>query len=338
MAPGRARRSDAAVARTAPRVAAAARCARLASAAAPAHRVVGAVVDRRRARSGESSLAGVRDRRRDRRHPAREPVPSRCERCERVGRRRSAGDDRGAIRVRDARTAAVDARQHEPRRRARGRHRVAGVAAAARRALHRAAARRAVPWRRAHRQALARPREFIRVAHRRPATRRRYSRAAEAARLLAAAFLWQFAGYLLGSAEIYLALSLIGHPAGIGAAIAIEALTQAVRQAVFIAPAGLGVQEVTVVAVAGAFGIGREAALSLALVRRMREIIWGGIAVVAWRWSKRPARAEAWASALRSSGTHRQDDETLGRTSLRASRVCACSLETTPSLATSWNP
>ena len=107
-------------------------------------------------------------------------------------------------------------------------------------------------------------------------------------RLLAAAFSWQFAGYLLGSAEIYLALSLIGHPAGIGAAIAIEALTQAVRQAVFIAPAGLGVQEVTVVAVAGAFGIGREAALSLALVRRMREIIWGGIAVVAWRMVEAP--------------------------------------------------
>ena len=59
-------------------------------------------------------------------------------------------------------------------------------------------------------------------------------------------------------------------------------------QAVFIAPAGLGVQEVTVVAVAGAFGIGREAALSLALVRRMREIVWGGIAVVAWRVVEAP--------------------------------------------------
>lgn len=102
-------------------------------------------------------------------------------------------------------------------------------------------------------------------------------------RLLAAAFAWQFAGYLLGSAEIYLALALLGHPASIGAAIAIEAITQAVRQAVFIAPAGLGVQEATVVAVARAFGIGGEAALSLALVRRMREIAWGCIATAAWR-------------------------------------------------------
>ncbi|SAL46970.1 lysylphosphatidylglycerol synthase domain-containing protein [Caballeronia humi] len=102
-------------------------------------------------------------------------------------------------------------------------------------------------------------------------------------RLLAAAFAWQLAGYLLGSAEIYFALALLGHPAGIGASIAIEALTQAVRQAVFIAPAGIGVQEVTMVALAGAFGIDRDAALSLALVRRMRELAWGTIAIVLWQ-------------------------------------------------------
>jgi putative membrane protein len=111
-------------------------------------------------------------------------------------------------------------------------------------------------------------------------------------RRLAAAFAWQFAGYLLGSSEIYFALAMLGHPASPGAAIAIEAITQAVRQAVFVAPAGLGVQEVTVVAVAGAFGIGREAALSLALVRRMREIAWGCIAIVAWRAVEARGRRE----------------------------------------------
>ncbi|SAL75195.1 membrane protein [Caballeronia peredens] len=101
--------------------------------------------------------------------------------------------------------------------------------------------------------------------------------------LLASAFSWQFAGYVLGSAETYLALDMLGHPVSIAGAIAIEALVQAARNAIFIAPAGLGVQEATIVAIAAAFGVDREAALSLALLRRVRELLWGAIALVLLR-------------------------------------------------------
>ncbi|KND59216.1 putative integral membrane protein [Candidatus Burkholderia verschuerenii] len=97
------------------------------------------------------------------------------------------------------------------------------------------------------------------------------------------AFAWQFAGYVLGATEIYLGLAMLKHSVSIEGAIAIEALTQCVRNAVFILPAGLGVQEAAIVAIAAAFGIEREAALSLALVRRAREFAWGGIAMMLMR-------------------------------------------------------
>ncbi|BAN24686.1 lysylphosphatidylglycerol synthase domain-containing protein [Caballeronia insecticola] len=101
--------------------------------------------------------------------------------------------------------------------------------------------------------------------------------------LLASAFSWQFSGYVLGAAETYLALAMLGHPVSIAGAVAIEALVQAVRNAVFIAPAGLGVQEAAIVAIAAAFGIDHEAALSLALLRRARELLWGAVALVLLR-------------------------------------------------------
>ncbi|CAN7299545.1 lysylphosphatidylglycerol synthase domain-containing protein [Paraburkholderia hospita] len=69
-------------------------------------------------------------------------------------------------------------------------------------------------------------------------------------RLLLRAFVWQFAGYLLGASEVYVALWMLGHPVSIGGAIAIEALTQAARHAAFFVPSGLGVQEAVVVLLA----------------------------------------------------------------------------------------
>jgi putative membrane protein len=112
--------------------------------------------------------------------------------------------------------------------------------------------------------------------------------------LLACAFAWQFAGYVLGAIEVFAAFDMLGHPVSIAGAIAIETLTQAVRNAVFIAPAGLGVQEATIVAIASAFGIDRQAALSFALLRRVREFVWGGIALVLLRAAE-PDRVEALA-------------------------------------------
>ncbi len=103
------------------------------------------------------------------------------------------------------------------------------------------------------------------------------------ARLLLRAFLWQLAGYMVGALETWWALALLGHPVSLAGALAIEALTQAVRHAAFFVPAGLGVQDAAVVLLAQMFGVDREVALSLALVKRMREIVFGCAALVSWQ-------------------------------------------------------
>jgi putative membrane protein len=115
--------------------------------------------------------------------------------------------------------------------------------------------------------------------------------------LLLRAFVWQLSGYLLGAVEAYWALELLGHPVSLGAALAIEGLTQAVRHAAFFVPAGVGVQDAAVVLLAQMFGVDREVALSLALVKRMREVLFGCGALVSWqvaevwrRWGGAPSR------------------------------------------------
>ena len=101
---------------------------------------------------------------------------------------------------------------------------------------------------------------------------------------LARTLAWQLAGYVIGSAETWFALKLLGHPVDISAAIAIEALTQAVRHATFIVPGGLGVQEAGVILLAGLAGVSGDVALSLALIKRMREILFGVPALLSWQW------------------------------------------------------
>lgn len=106
---------------------------------------------------------------------------------------------------------------------------------------------------------------------------------AQRARLLRALG-WQLLSYLLGSFETWYALRLLGHPVDIQTALAIEALTQAVRNAGFLVPAGLGVQEAAVLLFGYLAGVGSEVALSLALVKRMREILIGVPALLSWQW------------------------------------------------------
>jgi putative membrane protein len=115
---------------------------------------------------------------------------------------------------------------------------------------------------------------------------------------LARAALWSLLAYALGTFETWYALMLLGHPVGVQAALAIEALTQAVRHAGFMVPAGLGVQEAAVLLFGQLAGVGGEVALSLALVKRMRELATGVPALVSWQWfelRRRPLRVRDYA-------------------------------------------
>ena len=101
--------------------------------------------------------------------------------------------------------------------------------------------------------------------------------------LLASAFAWQLGGYMLGAFEVYWALAYFGHPVSIASALAVEALTQAVRHAAFFMPAGLVVQEAAIMVLAQMSGVDRQAGIALALVKRMREVLFGCIALGGWQ-------------------------------------------------------
>jgi putative membrane protein len=95
---------------------------------------------------------------------------------------------------------------------------------------------------------------------------------------------WQLAGLLAGTWEVWFALRMLGHPVGFGEALAIEALTQAARHIAFFVPAGLGVQEAVVLLLGEALGVSPQISLSLALVKRARELLFGIPALLSWQW------------------------------------------------------
>ncbi|TAN06429.1 MAG: flippase-like domain-containing protein [Rhodanobacteraceae bacterium] len=97
---------------------------------------------------------------------------------------------------------------------------------------------------------------------------------------------WQFGGFVVGSFESWLILRMLGHPIGVVDTIALEAVTQTLRQMIFIVPAGLGVQEGSLVLMGSIIGLPADLSVALALVKRMREVVFGVPALVSWQWAE----------------------------------------------------
>jgi hypothetical protein len=98
--------------------------------------------------------------------------------------------------------------------------------------------------------------------------------------------LFHFLGWVAGSVEVWVALTLLGLPIGFGTAVVIEAFVSAIRSATFLIPASVGAQEGGFVGVFVAFGLGAEAGLTFGLIRRLREVVWAALGyafLVAWR-------------------------------------------------------
>jgi putative membrane protein len=92
----------------------------------------------------------------------------------------------------------------------------------------------------------------------------------------------QFIGLVSGSLEIWFVLRIVGHPIGLAPAVIMESLMQAVRHAVFFVPAGIGVQEGVLIEFGHALGVSSEAALTVSLAKRVREIACGAPALISW--------------------------------------------------------
>jgi putative membrane protein len=95
--------------------------------------------------------------------------------------------------------------------------------------------------------------------------------------------IWQLAGLIAGCSETWLALSWLGHPVGLSAALSLESFTLAARSLIFFAPAGLGVQEAGLIGVGHLLGLRSDVAIALSLAKRMREIVFGLPALAVWQ-------------------------------------------------------
>jgi len=87
-----------------------------------------------------------------------------------------------------------------------------------------------------------------------------------------AAFCLKLAGWVLRMFETWLVLKLMGYPIGWDEAYIIESLTAAVRSASFFMPGGLGLQEGGILLLGHVLGLPPNAAIGLAVVKRVREI------------------------------------------------------------------
>ncbi|MGO9992299.1 MAG: lysylphosphatidylglycerol synthase domain-containing protein [Steroidobacteraceae bacterium] len=103
-------------------------------------------------------------------------------------------------------------------------------------------------------------------------------------RSLLLAGLLQFVALVMGSFEVWFALRLFGHPVTAATALILESMTQAMRHVAFVVPAGLGVQEATLVLFGHALGISSELALAVSMAKRIREVLCGLPSLLSWQW------------------------------------------------------
>jgi putative membrane protein len=101
---------------------------------------------------------------------------------------------------------------------------------------------------------------------------------------LTTAGMLQLAAVSMGSFEVWFALRLFGHPVDLSSAVILESMTQAMRHLAFIVPAGLGVQEATLVLFGHALGIGGDLALAVSMAKRVREVLCGVPSLLSWQW------------------------------------------------------
>ncbi len=113
---------------------------------------------------------------------------------------------------------------------------------------------------------------------------------------LVAAVAWRMAERLAKAGEVWLALWLMGMPVSVGEALILESLTQAVRAAAFLVPAGIGVQEGGIVVIGAALGLSPDLSLALSLAKRFRELVVGLPGLLGWQ-------IHEWRARKRGTGT-----------------------------------
>jgi uncharacterized membrane protein YbhN (UPF0104 family) len=92
-----------------------------------------------------------------------------------------------------------------------------------------------------------------------------------------------FIAWCGGGGNIWIAYKLLGAHVDPLAALGIESLLSSVLAVGFLLPGALGVQELSFMAIGGAFGVPPHLSLALSLIRRARDILIGAPALTAWQ-------------------------------------------------------
>ncbi len=90
-----------------------------------------------------------------------------------------------------------------------------------------------------------------------------------------------FLAWIMGGIQIWMAAHALGYDIGPYEAIAIESAAYAGRAILFFVPAGLVTQEAGLVAAGLVFGLTPAQSLALALVLRLRDVVFG-LPLLAW--------------------------------------------------------
>jgi putative membrane protein len=101
------------------------------------------------------------------------------------------------------------------------------------------------------------------------------------------------AAWLVATAQTWVALGLIGRPLELVDVITLESIIYAVRNAAFLVPGALGIQEGAYVVVGALFGLPAEAALAISLIKRGRELTLGLPALLTWQMLGRKSRGNS---------------------------------------------
>ncbi|RVT97932.1 hypothetical protein EOD42_09100 [Rhodovarius crocodyli] len=101
---------------------------------------------------------------------------------------------------------------------------------------------------------------------------------------------WQFAAWVVGAVEIWVAGWALGLPISWADALMIEALIQALSSAAFLVPGALGIQEAGFVGLAVLAGLPPAAGAALGLARRFRDVVVFLPGLAAWAWMERSGK------------------------------------------------
>lgn len=105
-------------------------------------------------------------------------------------------------------------------------------------------------------------------------------------RALAIGAMWHLVSWLLGAAEVWVALHFMGVAIEPRDALILESLGQAARSAGFAIPGAVGIQEGGFMLFGAMLGISPEAALALSLAKRLRELALGLPAIAVWQFAE----------------------------------------------------